>query len=74
MAEHQIVRKHPNQDEKDAWDAYASAALSSLVAIGSEPNKLAASKAAQFATLLLNERRELFPEKKATARSVPLKL
>ncbi|QOU08046.1 hypothetical protein IM720_15395 [Pseudomonas fluorescens] len=73
-AEHQIIRKHPPQDEKDAWDAYAAAALSALISPGDTPNKQLASTAAQFATLLLNERREIFPEAKGTARSEPLKL
>ena len=73
MAEHQIVRNHPEQDEKDAWDAYASAALAALVTPGNANSDVAAL-AADYATLLLAERRKAFPPKPRVSRSEPLKL
>jgi TorA maturation chaperone TorD len=73
MAEHQISRKQPEQDEKDAWDAYASAALTTLVTPGSASTDVAAL-AADYATLLLAERRKAFPPKASVSRSEPLKL
>jgi hypothetical protein len=75
MAEHQIVRNHPEQDEKDAWDAYASAALTALITTKGDDNPDdVVAWAATFANLMLEERRKVFPSKPSQARSEPLKL
>lgn len=57
--EHRITRKQPAQDEKDAWDAYASAALAALITPGVVDSRQPAI-AAQYATLMLEERRLMF--------------
>jgi len=70
-AEHQVIRKNELQDEKDAWDAYASAALTALVNQDSAIEDVT-SLAADYATLLLAERRKAFPPKPKP--SVPSRL
>jgi uncharacterized membrane protein len=72
-AEHRITRKLSMQDERDAWDAYASAALTALVTPGSASSDVA-TLAADYATLLLAERRKAFPPKPGLLSSEPLKL
>lgn len=74
--EHRIIRKLSSQDEKDAWDRYASAALAALVAQSSSSGAKSdvAALAADYATLLLAERRKAFPSKQGLLSSEPLKL
>ena len=75
MAEHQIVRKHTEQDEKDAWDAYASAALTALITTkGDNSQDDVVAWAATFANLMIEERHKAFPSKPTQVRSEPLKL
>ncbi|MFW9088186.1 hypothetical protein ACOI7N_27070 [Pseudomonas sp. P2758] len=71
--ENRYVTKTKDCDEKDAWDAYASAALASLITPGVVDQRVAA-KAGQYATLMLEERRLAFPDPLATASSSSLKI
>jgi len=71
--EHRINRKLSTQDEKDAWDAYASAALNALITSGGGTSN-AAAVAADYATLMLEERRKAFPDKRSSATSEPLNI
>jgi hypothetical protein len=57
--EHQIYAKQKQQDEKDAWDMYASAALGAVVMPGAARHEMVAL-AAEYATMLLEERRKIF--------------
>jgi len=72
-AEYRINSKISDQDEKDAWDSYASAALNALIVKGAGVNNPAAL-AADYATLVLEERRKAFPAKGRSPSSEPLNI
>ena len=72
-AEHRLNSKNSDQDEKDAWDSYASAALNALIIKGGSSGN-PALVAADYANMMLDERRKAFPEKKSSASSQPLRM
>lgn len=72
-AEHRVNSKNSVQDEKDAWDSYASAALNALIAKGAGGSSPAAL-AADFATMLLDERRKVFPDNARPVNSESLSI
>jgi hypothetical protein len=57
--EHLIYAKQKEQDEKDAWDMYASSALGAVVMPGAARREMVAL-AAEYASMLLEERRKIF--------------
>lgn len=65
-AEHRVNTKNSDQDEKDAWDSYASAALNALIIKGGSSGN-PALVAVDYANMMLDERRKVFPEKKCSA-------
>lgn len=73
-AENRTISKSLEQDEKDAWDLYASAALNGLIVKGGGTSGNPALVAADYATLMLDERRKAFPEKERSASSQPLRI
>jgi hypothetical protein len=72
-AEYRVNSKISAQDEKDAWDSYASAALNALIVKGGGASN-PALLAADYATMLLDERRKAFPDKERSASSKPLSI